>query len=245
MAYYSQEPYRVACEWGVSGIQNMSASFDVTVVIDVLSFCTAIDVAASRGATVFPFRWKDEKADDFGRSLDAHVAQVRGAGTYSLSPETLTRLGPGDRLVLPSQNGAMLSLAARSKVVMAACLRNRRAVADWIARADCRVLVAPAGERWPDDSLRPAIEDVLGAGAICSLLGERQLSPECRAAAATFDALCGDLRATMLDCTTGRELSERGYEGDVHYAAELDCSSAVVLASRPKGGPLSFALADA
>ena len=48
--------------------------------------------------------------------------------------------------------------------MIAGGLRNAAAVAAAAARAGDVVGVIAAGERWPDGSLRPAIEDLLGAG---------------------------------------------------------------------------------
>ncbi|MDP7133332.1 MAG: hypothetical protein QF437_22750, partial [Planctomycetota bacterium] len=44
-------------------------------------------------------------------------------------------------------------------------------MADYAQRQGRKIGVVPAGERWPDYSLRPALEDILGAGAILSCLG--------------------------------------------------------------------------
>ncbi|HET6341060.1 MAG TPA: 2-phosphosulfolactate phosphatase, partial [Gemmatimonadota bacterium] len=89
-----------------------------------------------------------------------------------------------------------------------------------------RITVVPAGEQWPDGSLRPAIEDVVGAGAIIRQL-EGRLSPEAKVAVAAFESLSDSLQETMLSCSSGRELSERGFAVDVELAAQLDVSEIV------------------
>jgi 2-phosphosulfolactate phosphatase len=82
------------------------------------------------------------------------------------------------------------------------------------------VAVIAAGERWPDGSLRPALEDLLGAGAIISQLpGVR--SAEAHTAALAFESTT-DLPEVLLRCASGVELSERGFSEDISVAAELD-----------------------
>lgn len=78
--------------------------------------------------------------------------------------------------------------AASQAVVFAGCLRNATATAQAAQAKGERVSVIAAGERWEDDdSLRPCLEDWVGAGAIVhQLMGPR--SSDARAAEAAFVA---------------------------------------------------------
>ena len=76
--------------------------------------------------------------------------------------------------MLPSPNGSSIArqLAESGAVVVGACLRNARAVAAWVTAGAVRgpVALVAAGERWPGDQLRPAVEDLWGAGAVVNAL---------------------------------------------------------------------------
>jgi 2-phosphosulfolactate phosphatase len=198
----------------------------VIVIVDVLSFSTCVDVAVSRGGRILPYGPSAAAADDFAKRRGAILAQPRGRGRFSLSPSTFLGLEAGEAVVLPSPNGAMATLAAGSVVVLAGCLRNAAAVARAAAGRGERILVVPAGERWPDGTLRPSIEDWLGAGAILSHL-PGDASAEARAAVAAYRELEGEIPRALRSCLSGRELIERGYPGDVELAAQLGVSTAV------------------
>jgi 2-phosphosulfolactate phosphatase len=204
------------------------APADVTIVVDVFSFTTCVDVAAARGAVILPYAWNDASAVEFARIQQAELAGRRRQATYSLAPESYLDAPPGLRCVLPSPNGAQVTLAAArtTSVVLAGCLRNARAVADAARRFGDACNVVPAGERWPDGSLRPALEDWIGAGAILSRLpGSR--SPEAESAVALFERHRAELVDVLDQCGSGRELDSRGHHRDKYIAGQLDISTCV------------------
>ena len=220
------------CEWGAAGLDTLAGA-DVVVVVDVLSFSTCVDVAVARRAEILPVAMKDERAAEFARERRAELAGRRGEARYSLSPASFLSIEPGARVVLPSPNGATLSArrADTGGIALCGCLRNAAAVASAARRLGRTIAVIPAGERWEDGSLRPALEDWLGAGAILAGLGE-DLSPEGRAARETFSAFESRLAEMLEHCASGRELITRGFESDVVLAAELNVSRAVPLLQR-------------
>jgi len=220
------EMRRVECEWGIDGAAHLAWSCGVIVVIDVLSFSTAVDVATNRGALVFPYGQRDEALDAYAAANGAELAGRRGSGApYTLSPSDLTAIAAGTRLMLPSPNGSTIARAVAAPVVFAGCLRNAAAVAAAAMACAGDIGIVPAGERWPGGTLRPAIEDLLGAGAIIGGL-DLALSAEAAAARAAFAALRDRIPAVLRGALSGRELIDAGYAQDVEFAAALDVSDA-------------------
>ena len=227
MSPFAQADYACRCEWGPAGATALAAA-DVTIVVDVFSFTTCVDIATGRGGEILPYRWADPTAVEFARAHGAELAGKRRLTKYSLAPASYLDVERGFRCVLPSPNGAQVTLAAAAAaaIVLAGSLRNARAVAAAAARLGQSFNVIPAGERWPDGSLRPALEDWIGAGAILrSLPGPR--SPEADAAVATFERYEGRLVETLDRCGSGRELEQRGHAHDKHLASALDVSTCV------------------
>lgn len=204
----------------------------MVVVIDVLSFSTCVDVVLGRGAVVLPYKWHDGTEDDFAAANDAVAARKMsdaGPDDWILSPSHLADIPAGTRLVLPSPNGSALAFGARdagARRVFVACLRNRAAVAAAMGPADTVAVIA-AGERWRGATgpLRPAVEDLLGAGAVIDACGREDLSPEAFAARAAFRDARPDLLSRLRDCGSGRQLIDRDLGPNVDLAAELDVSS--------------------
>jgi len=116
---------------------------------------------------------------------------------------------------------------------VAACLRNAPAVGRWLldqgyGSRSAPIGVVAAGERWPDATLRPCVEDHLGAAAVLDKLSTVSggLSVEAAVTLATLTAL-PDVPAAVRGCVSARELVERGYDHDVDVAAEFDVSDVV------------------
>jgi len=245
-AAHRQLPFSVRMDWGMDGAMTVAPGADIAVVVDVLSFSTCVSVALDRGGEILPYQWRDTSAEDFATRHRAQLAGPRGGGGLSLSPASFRSAEALDRVVLPSPNGSALcrALAREVPLVAAACLRNAAATADWVAAhlpEDAVVAVIPAGERWPDGTLRPAVEDHIGAGAFIAGLvaagkggyeagdGRHGYAPESVAAMAVYESAEPRLREMLQQCSSGRELTGAGYAEDVDIAAELDQSDSVAI----------------
>jgi len=219
----------VVSEWGLAGIEALRPQVSVLVIVDVLSFSTAVDVAVSRGAVVYPFPYGEpEAAQAAAANVGAVLAQARraGGGQLSLSPASLAAIVADTKLMLPSPNGARLSLAGDPVPVFAGCLRNAAAVAmrAQVISQGGGIGVIPAGERWPDGALRPAIEDLLGAGAIIHHLG-LTCSPEAQVARDCYMSAGDDLARLVRSSVSGRHLIDGGFPQDVETAVEVNVST--------------------
>lgn len=232
--WFEQRDFSIRFGWGPNGLRRLAPTADVVVIIDVLSFSTSVDIAVGRGAVVLPYKWHDGSEYDYAAEHDAIVAEKgryeHVPGRLTLSPDSLTKVEPGIRIVLPSPNGSAQTfgaLEAGATTVRVACLRNASAVA--AASRGGVVSVIAAGERWRGATgpLRPAYEDMLGAGAVISALGTSGASPEARAAAAVFNDARPDLRQLLMACGSGVELIDKGATADVELAADHDASDVV------------------
>lgn len=233
MSTFDQAEFDVRFEWGLHGLETLAPVSDAVVIVDVLSFSTCVSIAVDRGASVFPYRWRDESAAAYARSVKACLAVPRGAvsqeNPYSLSPKSMLGLSAGSRVVLPSANGSHLSFAARGLKceVFAGCIRNAAALARAVLANGRTVAVIAAGERWDHkDVLRPAAEDLIGAGAIVRELSGSK-SPEAHAAVGAFEAASGRLAEFLLQTSSGKELVSAGFGEDVTLASEANISRAV------------------
>jgi 2-phosphosulfolactate phosphatase len=234
---HGQSAYARRLDWGLDGARALVADArlgDTAVVVDVLSFTTTLTIAVEQGIVVTPYPWHAADAPSYAAARGATLAVGRreglASGAVSLSPVSF--LGSPDvaRVVLPSPNGSAIAfaLADAGVTVVGACLRNAGAVAHWLQEhAGARVSVVAAGERWPDGGLRPAVEDLWGAGAVLRSLGDDGASPEARAAAAAFAAVRERLTDELRACASGRELVADGFTADVDLAADLDASAVV------------------
>jgi 2-phosphosulfolactate phosphatase len=228
---YNQSEFDLRCEWGAQGVAELASISDVVIVVDVLSFSTCVEIATNNGAIIFPYAHRDESVVDYAQSLQAELASHRWSTTtgYSLSPKSIKQIPAGTRLVLPSPNGSFLTLQTGKTLTLAGCLRNCQAVAQFAQKYGSKIAVIPAGERWKDDgSLRPAFEDLIGAGAILSYL-HGSLSPEAEVAVVTFQAFQQDLLGYLKKCSSGKELIAKGFEPDVEIAAAYNVSDCVPL----------------
>jgi 2-phosphosulfolactate phosphatase len=224
---YNQVEFDLRCEWGVNGINQLVDISDVVIIVDILSFTTCVEIAVNNQAVIFPYRYKDNSAVDYARSLKAELASFnRDAQKYCLSPTSLIDIPSGTKLVLPSPNGATLSLLTGNIPTIAGCLRNCQAIARFAETIGDKIAVVPCGEKWEDRSLRPAIEDLLGAGAILSYLTGKK-SPEAEAAVAVFERFQHNLLGAIAQCSSGKELIARGFSEDIELATSFNISTCI------------------
>ncbi|MFQ4143573.1 2-phosphosulfolactate phosphatase [Chlorogloeopsis sp. ULAP02] len=224
---FDQEEFEIRCEWGTKGASQLAPISDIIIIVDVLSFSTATEIATNNGAIIYPYQWRDDSALEYAKSVQAELSKSRFAKDgYSLSPASLTKIPVGTKLVIPSPNGSSLTLLTGKTPTIAGCLRNCEAVAKFAQKYGSKIAVIAAGEKWEDGSLRPAFEDLIGAGAILSFLNGN-FSPEAETAVAAFNYFKKDLLAHLKNCSSGKELIAKGFEFDVELAAALNISDCI------------------
>lgn len=135
-----------------------------------------------------------------------------------------------------SRNGAAVAAAASpDATVLIGGIRNASAVARAVQtiqerrQARTSVAVIAAGEADAEGTLRFAVEDQLGAGAILLALSDRGIdhtAPDAAVAAEGFRALRGALRHMIAASGSGRELA-----GGVAATARIEASGLVPTAT--------------
>lgn len=213
----------VRCEWGEEGINHHKDWAGVIIIVDVLSFSTCVDLITSSRSIVYPYRFKDESAERFSQEKKARLAVARGKLGFTLSPASLTNFPKDSALVLPSPNGATLSMLAQEKIVFAGCLRNASSVAKAAMDSGKKIAVIPAGERWENNSLRVCYEDLIGAGAIINAI-QGKTTLEADLACSVFKNSAEHKFKDLVQCVSALELSAHGYLNDVEIACEYDVS---------------------
>lgn len=227
VTWATQDGFDVRFDWGAPGVARLGPLCRTLVVVDILRFSTAVETGLSHGLVVEPERWPMPRSS--GPARDAFVADGSVPGGPSLSPASLLLLPPGARVVLPSLNGATCARAASDigALVVAGSLRNASAVARYVARAPFPVGVIAAGDLAADGTMRPAVEDILGAAAILrGLPGTR--SPEAAVAEAGF---ASEPLALVRESASARQLASVGHVEDAEWAGQLDVSTCVPVLS--------------
>lgn len=234
----SQRVIRCHMAWGRRGALEAARQGHILVVVDVLSFSTAVATAVQRGGMIYACSLEtnvDELARRVGGEAAVNRREVPQKGRFSLSPPTFEALTPGTRVALASPNGATCSQYARQvPYLFVGALVNARAVAAAVAEVmeaqSLPVTVLACGERWhtpsEDGSLRFALEDYLGVGAILSHLPYRKTS-DAQVCEGAFRQAIGDLPELVRECESGQELYEKGFGEDVEWAVRLDVYDAV------------------
>lgn len=236
---FDQSPYDCRVEWGRRGTREAAARGDIIIIVDVLSFSSTVVSAAAAGAEIFPFP-PDQDGRKYAESVGADYifgrAEAAKLGKPTLSPVSFSEEHAGKKYVLISQNGTYCTwIGSKAPAVLAGSLLNASAVAaaaNTLRRQlDAGITIIPCGEKWADagereDSLRPAVEDYLGAGAILSYLdGEK--SPEAAVCEGAFRAAQPKLAEYLWECGSGRELRARGFEQDAVHCSRLNIMDTV------------------
>jgi 2-phosphosulfolactate phosphatase len=197
---FDQFTYQVRLEWGVDGLARLAPA-DIVVVVDVLRFSTTVIEAVERGA-------------DFRLDAAARATSINGAAVAEAA-------------------------GARGALVLVGSLRNASAVADAVLAEQKRrggrtsIAVIAAGELTGTDAgatVRFAVEDQLGAGAIVDALGSLGIdhtSPDAAVASESFRALRRAVKHLLTASGSGLELIRRGRRDEVLAASAVDAASVV------------------
>ena len=139
--------------------------------------------------------------------------------------------------VLPSVHPSVPeALEGAAPAIIRGTLRNRAAVAQWALAAQgdkgdrFMIAVVASGEARDDGSIRFAVEDLLGAGAIIDALGDVGIdycSPEAAAASAAYTGLRNATGHLIGASASGKALAAAGRRADVDHAIARDAADPI------------------
>ncbi|MGG3564805.1 2-phosphosulfolactate phosphatase [Neobacillus rhizosphaerae] len=242
--FFDQSPYECRVEWGRRGAREAAERGDIIIIVDVLSFSSTVISALRKGAIIYPYpRTLDGKkfAEKIGGEFILGRVEAARIGSPTLSPVSFSKDHTNKKYVLTSLNGANCTwIASQVPSLLIGSLLNAESVAAAAnhlqKQTRANITVIPCGEQWEsskeyEDTLRPAIEDYLGAGAILSYL-EGKKSPEAELCMTSFLHSKDKLNDLIWDCGSGRELRGRGYEADVNHCCRLNVYQTVPLLNK-------------
>ncbi|MDN3018391.1 2-phosphosulfolactate phosphatase [Paenibacillus sp. BSR1-1] len=237
--WFDQSPYECRVEWGRRGAREAADRGDIVIIVDVLSFSSTVISALTNGAIIYPFPPNldgKEYAEKIGAKYLLGRAEAARLSQPSLSPVSFNEHHHKKKFVLSSLNGAFCTWAASMvPALLIGSILNAEAVASAAnqlrKQTRASITVIPCGEQWGDvqnneDTLRPAIEDYLGAGAILNYL-EGKKSPEAEVCIYAFQHATPKLKELIWECGSGRELRGRGFEADVIHCSGLNAYQTV------------------
>jgi 2-phosphosulfolactate phosphatase len=233
-------------------VASAASHGDLLVIIDILSFSSAVATAVQFGGFIIPCRDQAEAHSTVIHQPDVIEAVRRGgkgstegSTVYSLSPPSYIGFRGGATVALPSPNGAACCRqAGDDTIVYTGCFLNCAAVASRISEllhsSSANVTVVASGERWgnqhEDGHLRFAVEDYLGAGAILNSLPFSK-SPEAEVCANAFGYSQRSLSEMLHNCGSGIELRKKGYAQDVEHCSMLNVYDSVPVLRRGRFEP--------
>ncbi|WHZ04063.1 2-phosphosulfolactate phosphatase [Neobacillus sp. YX16] len=231
---FDQSPYTCRVEWGRRGAREAAERGDIIIIVDVLSFSSTVVSALNFDAVIYPYP-PNLDGKEYAQTINAEYilgrAEAAKAGKPTLSPVSFNDEHTNKKYVLTSLNGAFCTwIASKVPALLIGSLLNASsaaAVANQLRlQKNASITVIPCGEMWSngkeeEDTLRPAIEDYLGAGAILSYL-EGEKSPEAEVCKGAFYHAEPKLNELIWDCGSGRELREKGFGADVKHCSQLN-----------------------
>lgn len=232
---FNQAPFQCRMDWGARGVKEASARGDIIIVVDVLSFSSAITNAVHNGVIIYPFP-RTGDINEYGKLAEAEVCilertRARELGLPSLSATSFNESHKGKKYIVSSINGATCVKAANeSNLVFVGCLLNISAVVNVVNQIqkdkNLNITVIASGERWNSANdepkeLRPSIEDYLGVGAILELLNGTK-SPEAKVCISAYKNSKTELNDLIADSSSGRELKAMEFPEDVEFCSQID-----------------------
>jgi 2-phosphosulfolactate phosphatase len=238
---FNQDPYSCRVEWGIRGAREAAERGDIIIIVDVLSFSSTVISALRQGAIIYPYPPNlDGKsfAEKVGAEYILGRAEAAKLGKPTLSPVSFKKEHYNKKYVLSSLNGAFCTwIASKVPALLIGSLLNASSVSSVAnqlrLQSNANITVVPCGEQWNDvreheNSLRPSIEDYLGAGAVLSYL-EGEKSPEAEVCMGAFQNAKEKITELIWDCGSGRELRQKGFEDDVSHCSRLNVYETVPL----------------